>query len=107
MSRAWPADRTPADPTALPWWPVPSSTVLAAGTGRPLRVTSSPDLGFARPDPAVADLVHRRLARLSKARAVELANITAGLTDPASSREALADLEACRKAGLTDRPAPQ
>jgi amidase len=95
----------PADPTALPWWPVPArafaastgaASTDAASTGRPLRVAFSPDLGFARPDPAVADLVRRRVRDLTDTGAAELADVTVRLTDPAGSWLALADLEAGR-----------
>jgi amidase len=51
----------PADPTALPHWPVP------ARPGRRLRVAYSPDLGFAHPDPGVADIARERVTALADA----------------------------------------
>jgi amidase len=66
----------PADPTALPHWPVP------ARPGRRLRVAYSPDLGFARPDPGVADIVRERVTALADAGAADLANIAVRLADP-------------------------
>src|SRR3984885_1520126 len=66
----------PADPTALPHWPVPASP------GRRLRVAYSPDLGFAHPDPGVADIVRERVTALADAGAADLANIAVRLADP-------------------------
>ncbi len=77
----------PADPTALPHWPVP------AGPGRRLRVAYSPDLGFAHPDPGVADIVRERVTALTAAGAAELANVAVRLADPAPSWLPLAALE--------------
>jgi amidase len=76
-----------ADPDALPHWPVP------ARPARLLRVGYSADLGFAQPDPAVADLVLDRLSGLAGAGAVELVDLDVRLTDPGESWLAFADLE--------------
>lgn len=56
----------------------------------------SVDLGFAHRDLAVTDLVRRRLDEISGECAVELADTTVRLADPAGSWLALADLEAGR-----------
>jgi amidase len=77
----------PADPTALPHWPVP------ARPGRRLRVAYSPDLGFAHPDPGVADIVRERVTALADAGAADLANIAVRLADPAPGWLPLAALE--------------
>jgi Asp-tRNA(Asn)/Glu-tRNA(Gln) amidotransferase A subunit family amidase len=80
-----------ADPDALPYWPVPPRPA------RVLRVGYSPDLGFAHPDPAVADLVLHRLTDLASAGAIELADLDVRLADPAESWLALTDLEDGRR----------
>ena len=77
----------PADPTALPHWPVPPRP------GRRLRVGFSPDLGFARPDPEVTAIVRQRVTGLARAGAIELADAVVCLADPEPSWLALADLE--------------
>jgi amidase len=77
----------PADPTALPHWPVPASP------GRRLRVAYSPDLGFAHPDPGVADIVRERLTALTAAGAADLTNVAVRLADPAPGWLPLAALE--------------
>jgi aspartyl-tRNA(Asn)/glutamyl-tRNA(Gln) amidotransferase subunit A len=77
----------PADPTALPHWPVP------VGPGRRLRVAYSPDLGFAHPDPGVAGIVRQRVEALAAGGAVDLAEVTVRLADPAPGWLALAALE--------------
>jgi aspartyl-tRNA(Asn)/glutamyl-tRNA(Gln) amidotransferase subunit A len=65
------------DPTSLPHWPVPERP------GRRLRVTYSPDLGYARPDPAVAELVRSRVEELASGGAIELVEQRVELDDPA------------------------
>jgi amidase len=77
----------PADPTALPHWPVPPLP------GRRLRVAFSPDLGFARPDPEVTAIVRQRVTELAGAEAIELSDAVVCLADPEPSWLALADLE--------------
>ena len=77
----------PADPTALPHWPVPASP------GRRLRVAYSPDLGFAHPDPGVADIVRERVTALAAAGAADLTNVAVRLADPAPGWLPLAALE--------------
>ena len=77
----------PADPTALPHWPVPASP------GRRLRVAYSPDLGFAHPDPGVADIVRERVTALTAAGAADLADVAVRLADPAPGWLSLAALE--------------
>jgi Asp-tRNA(Asn)/Glu-tRNA(Gln) amidotransferase A subunit family amidase len=77
----------PADPTALPPWPVPASP------GRRLRVAYSADLGFAHPDPGVADIVRERVTALTAAGAADLTNVAVRLADPAPGWLPLAALE--------------
>jgi amidase len=84
----------PADPTALPPWTPP------APPRRRLRVAYSADLGFARPDPRVADLVRQRVAGLAAAGAIELADAAVRLADPARGWLPLTDLENGRRADL-------
>jgi aspartyl-tRNA(Asn)/glutamyl-tRNA(Gln) amidotransferase subunit A len=79
----------PADPTALPHWPVPGP----ADPGRRLRVAYSPGLGFAHPDPGVAEIVQQRVADLAGAGVIELADLTVQLADPEPSWLPLAELE--------------
>ncbi len=86
----------PCDPTALPHWPVP----LPAG--RPLTVGFSADLGYARPDPAVAALVTARLQELTAAGLIRLREVAVRLTDPA---EAWLPLAATERDQPTDLPA--
>lgn len=85
----------PADPTALPPWSP------AALPGRRLRVAYSADLGFARPDPRVADLVRQRVAGLAEAGAIELVDAAVRLADPVGSWLPLTELENGRLADLT------
>ena len=67
-----------------------------AGAGRPgrrLAVAYSPDLGFAHPDPGVADIVRERVTALAAAGAADLANVAVRLADPAPGWLPLAALE--------------
>lgn len=67
----------PLDPTALPaWQPSP------AATNRPPRVAFSPDLGFATPEPALAELVRTRVRTLADAGDLDLVDRPVRLTDP-------------------------
>jgi amidase len=77
----------PADPTALPHWPVPQRP------DRRLRVAYSPDLGFAHPDPEVAAIVRQRVTELARTGAIELTDVALHLADPERSWVPLADLE--------------
>jgi hypothetical protein len=89
----------PADPTALPHWPVPPDSRNAApgpavspraepgcAPGRPLRVGFSADLGYARPFPGVARIVAQRVTELAGAGAIDLADVTVTLADPQDCR---------------------
>lgn len=77
----------PADPDSLPGWPVPEST------GGRLRVGYCADLGYAHPDPAVADIVLGRITDLASSDAISLVDVRARLADPKESWLALANLE--------------
>ena len=67
----------PRDPAALPHWPVPTPAE------RQLTVGFSADLGYARPDAAVAALVAGRLQALAAAGMIRLREVTVRLADPA------------------------
>ena len=77
----------PRDPAALPRWPVP------AAAGRQLTVGFSADLGYARPDAAVADLVAGRLRALAAAGMIRLHEVAVRLADPAAGWLPLAALD--------------
>jgi amidase len=64
------------DPAALPQWPVPATA------GRQLTVGFSADLGYARPDAAVAGLVAGRVQALAAAGIIRLREVAVRLTDP-------------------------
>ena len=83
----------PRDPAALPRWPVP------AIAGKQLTVGFSADLGYARPDPAVAGLVAGRLQALAAAGMIRLREVTVRLADPAAGWLPLAALD---RGQLTD-----
>jgi amidase len=83
----------PRDPAALPQWPVP------AAAGRQLTVGFSADLGYARPDAAVAGLVAGRLRELAAAGTIRLRDVTVRLADPAA---AWLPLTALDRGELTD-----
>jgi amidase len=77
----------PCDPTALPHWPVPTTA------GEQLTVGFSADLGYARPDAAVAALVAGRLQALAAAGMIRLREVTVRLADPAAGWLPLAALD--------------
>ncbi len=77
----------PRDPAALPQWPVPATG------GEQLTVGFSADLGYARPDDAVADLVAARLQALAAAGMIRLREVTVRLADPAAGWLPLAALD--------------
>lgn len=66
----------PCDPTALPQWQVP------APAGKQLTVGFSADLGYARPDAAVAGLVAGRLQALADSGMIRLREVAVRLADP-------------------------
>lgn len=80
----------PVEPTALPHWPVP------APPGRTLAVGFSADLGYARTDPAVAEVVRTRLRELAGAGTISLTEVTFRLADPAGAWLPLTALENSR-----------
>ena len=67
------------DPAALPHWPAP------APAGKQLAVGFSADLGYARPDGAVASLVAGRLQALAAAETIRLREVRVRLADPVES----------------------
>jgi amidase len=75
------------DPAALPQWPVP------AAAGRKLTVGFSADLGYARPDAAVAGLVAGHLQALAAAGIICLREVAVRLADPAAGWLPLAALD--------------
>jgi Asp-tRNA(Asn)/Glu-tRNA(Gln) amidotransferase A subunit family amidase len=77
----------PRDPAALPRWPVPATT------WKRLTVGFSADLGYARPDAAVADLVAGRLQALAAAGMIRLHEVAVRLADPAAGWLPLAALD--------------
>jgi amidase len=83
----------PGDPAALPRWPVPATA------GKQLTVGFSADLGYARPDAAVAGLVAGRLQELAAAGMIRLREVTVRLADPAAGWLPLAALD---RGQLTD-----
>lgn len=78
----------PRDPLALPPWRHvrPSIDYLP-------RVGFSADLGYAKTDPAMAQIVRRRLALLRSDRVIELVDIRLRVPDPSSAWTALYDLD--------------
>jgi Asp-tRNA(Asn)/Glu-tRNA(Gln) amidotransferase A subunit family amidase len=80
----------PAEPSALPHWPVPPPP------GRILRVGFSADLGFAPTDPAVAEVVLARLRELAGAGTIRLTEAAVRLTDPKMAWLPLTALENSR-----------
>jgi amidase len=77
----------PVEPTALPHWPVP------ARPGRALTVGFSADLGYARTDPAVAEVVLTRLRELAGVGMISLTEAAVRLADPAGAWLPLTALE--------------
>jgi amidase len=77
----------PAEPTALPHWPVPPVPA------RTLTVGFSADLGYARTDPAVAGVVLTRLRELAAAGTISLTEVAVRLADPAGAWLPLTALE--------------
>ena len=77
----------PRDPTALPQWLVPDAA------GRRLTVGFSADLGYARPDAAVAELVLGRLKALAADGMIRLHQVMVRLADPAEAWMPLAALD--------------
>ncbi len=83
----------PAEPTALPHWPVP------APPGRALTVGFSADLGYVPTDPAVAEVVLARLRDLARAGTIRLAEAAVRLADP---KQAWLPLAALNSGGHPD-----
>ena len=83
----------PRDPASLPQWPMPATA------GQQLTVGFSADLGYARPDAAVAGLVVDRLQALAAAGMIRLREITVRLADPAAG---WLPLDALDRGQLTD-----
>jgi amidase len=77
----------PVEPTALPYWPVPPLP------GRTLTVGFSADLGYARTDPAVGEVVFTRLRELAGAGMISLTEVAVRLANPVGAWLPLTALE--------------
>jgi hypothetical protein len=65
-------------------WP-PASPAVRARSSRTLTVGFSGDLGYARTDPVVADVVLTRLGELAGAGTISLTEAAVRLADPAGA----------------------